>query len=71
MKIVKVRDYFGVDLYFFNKRSVKVSMLKYLKNIMDTFQEEIDFTSNYPEAYHLFKIREGINDMVLSEEQYI
>ena len=48
----------GMYIDFSEKGSVKVSMIKYVKKIIDTFPEEIKPTSNLPAADHLFKIME-------------
>ena len=48
----------GMDIDFSENGSVKVSILKYVKKIKHAFPEEIMSTSNSPEVYHLFQIRE-------------
>ena len=67
MKIVKVSNYLGVGLYFYEKGYVKVSIIKYVKKNIDVFKEEIKSTSNYPESDHLFQIREECKATVLPE----
>ena len=53
----KVHDYLGMDLDYSTAGSVKISMIKYLKNVIDEFPEEITGTAESPAAEHLFKTR--------------
>ena len=71
MKRVKVHNYLGIDLYFSENGDVNVSMIKYVKKIIDAFPEEIKSTSNSPAAGHLFQVREESKTMVLPEEQAV
>ena len=58
MKRVKFHNYLGMDPDYSEKWSLKVSMIKYVKIIIDAFLEEIKSTSDSPSVDHLFKIRE-------------
>ena len=57
MEIGSVLDYLGMDLDFSEKGSVKLSMINYVKKIMDGFPEEIKSTPNSPAVDHLFYTR--------------
>ena len=52
----KVHSYLGMDFNYSMPQSVKVSMIKYVKQIIDNFPEAITSTSSLPVADHLFVV---------------
>ena len=52
----KVYDYLGMDLDYTGHKSVKISMIKYLKKIFTAFPEEITKTAEAPAGKHVFKV---------------
>ena len=54
----KVHTYLGMDFDYSTPQSVKVSMIKYAKQITDDFPEAITSTSSSPAANHLFVVRD-------------
>ena len=65
----KVHDYLGMDLDFSSNGVLKISMIKYVKKILDEFPEVIKVAAATPAAEHLFNIREDNKDILLPEEQ--
>eukprot|EP00957_Ditylum_brightwellii_P122138 9314495-Ditylum_brightwellii.AAC.1 len=63
----KVHDYLGMTLDFRKKGKVKVGMVKYAKEVIETFPEAIKGSVNTPMAEHLFTVNE--NGVKLNEEQ--
>ena len=57
VKIVKLNNYLGVDLYFFIDRKVQVYMIPYLNNILRNFPENFGTTNTSPDVDHLFKVQ--------------
>ena len=55
---VKVHDYLGMDLDYSKYGKVKISMIKYVKNILDALPEEIGHSATWPATYHIFQIRD-------------
>jgi hypothetical protein len=50
-------DYLGMDLDYSNVGEVKITMINYLKGVLDDFPEAIVSTAATPAADHLFTIR--------------
>ena len=55
----KVHTYLGMDFNYSTPQSVKLSMIKYAKQIIDDFPEAITSTSSSPAADHLFVVQDG------------
>jgi hypothetical protein len=53
----KKHDYLGMDLEYSNDGEVKITMINYLKGVLDDFPEAIVNTAATPAADHLFTIR--------------
>jgi hypothetical protein len=53
----KKHDYLGMDLDYSNDGEVKITMINYLKGVLDDFPEAIVSTAATPAADHLFTIR--------------
>ena len=49
----KVHTYLGMDFDYSTPQTVKVSMVKYAKQVLDDFSEAITSTSSSPAADHL------------------
>eukprot|EP00970_Alexandrium_tamarense_P015266 scaffold4923_cov115-Alexandrium_tamarense.AAC.1 len=64
-----VHDYLGMDLDYSEKGKVKVSMIKYVKKIIDGFPDMIEKTSASPASDHLFQVRDEAEAKLLPEEQ--
>jgi hypothetical protein len=62
-----VHDYLGMDLDYSEKGVVKVSMIKYLTNLLQEFPEELGDSTASPAAAHLFQVRDDVAK--LPEEQ--
>ena len=67
----KYHDYLGMDLDYSHKGEVKISMIKYLKKVLDVFPEGIKGSTPSPAADHLFKIRDKAEARFLPEEQAV
>jgi hypothetical protein len=65
----KVHDYLGMIFNFSPKGKVIVTMMEYVKNIINDFPEEIVGTKTSPAADHLFTVRDLSLVKVLPEEQ--
>jgi hypothetical protein len=65
----KVHDYLGMIFDFLAKGKVMVTMVKYIKNIIRDFPEEITGTKTSPAADHLFMVRDPSLAKALPEEQ--
>eukprot|EP00957_Ditylum_brightwellii_P183804 14000274-Ditylum_brightwellii.AAC.1 len=63
----KVHDYLRMTLDFRKKGKVKVGMVKYTKEVIETFPEAIEGSVNTPAAEHLFTINE--DGVKLNKEQ--
>ena len=57
VKIVKLNNYLGVDLYLFIDRKVQVYMIPYLNNILRNFPENFGTTNASPDVDYLFKVQ--------------
>ena len=55
----KLHSYLGMDMDWSSPKRVKISMIKYLKAIIETFPELIKSTAESPAAEHLFQTRDG------------
>ena len=64
-----MHDYLGVDMDYSSKGKVRVSMIKYLSNILDGFSKELGKPVSDPAADHLFQIRDEKEAKYLSEEK--
>ena len=53
----RVHYYLGMDLDYSTAGNVKISMIKYLTNVIQDFPEDITTTAATPAAEHLFKAR--------------
>ncbi len=63
------QDYLGVDMEFRKDRTLGVSMIPYLKNVIAEFPEVISGKLRTPAADHLFKIRDEKDATPLEEER--
>eukprot|EP00957_Ditylum_brightwellii_P112576 8581787-Ditylum_brightwellii.AAC.2 len=63
----KVHDYLGMTLDFRKRGKVKVGMVKYAKEIIETFPKKIEGSVNTPAAEHLFQVNE--DGVKLNEEK--
>ncbi len=62
-------DYLGVNMEFNEDGTLDVSMIEYLKNVIDDFPEKIVGRAATPAANHLFVIRDKKEARPLMEEQ--
>jgi hypothetical protein len=62
-------DYLGVDMEFKEDRTLDVSMVAYLKNVVLDFPELITGKAETPAADHLFTIRDKKETGPLEEER--
>jgi len=69
MHISKKHDYLGVDMEFCDDGALEVSMIKYLKNVIDEFPEVIKGRAVMPAHDKLFVMRDDKETRKLSEEQ--
>ncbi len=65
----KKNDYLGVDMEFNKDGTLDVSMIEYLKNVIDDFPEMITGRAATPAGNHLFIIRDEKEAKPLMEEQ--
>ena len=71
MKKVNFHDYLGMNIYYSEKGTVNVSMIKYVKKHMGALTEDINSNSNSIASDHLFQIREESKAVVLPEEKAV
>ena len=65
----KVHDYLGMDLDFGTCPGTMIlSMIRYLQKVIDKFPEVLRGTKACPAGDNLFKVREGEDRELLSEE---
>ncbi len=65
----KKHNFLGMDIKFNNNRTLEVSMITYLKNIIKQFPEVINGKATSPAAEHLFMVREEKEIKLLKEDQ--
>jgi hypothetical protein len=65
----KVHDHLGMIFNFLAKEKVMVTMMEYIKTILNEFPEEIMGTKTSPAAGHLFMVRDPSLAKLLLEEQ--
>jgi hypothetical protein len=65
----RVHDYLGMTLDFTNKGEVKVTMIDYLKGVINNFPKIITGTATTPATTNLFDVRPEDERKVLGEEQ--
>ncbi len=65
----KVHDYLGMIFDFLAEGKVMITMMKYIKNIIRAFPEEITGTKTSPAADHLFTVKEPSLAKASSEEE--
>ena len=65
----KVHSNLGIDFDYSMPQSVKVSMIKYAKQIINDFPEAITSTSSSPAADHLFDVQDDREAKLIPEEQ--
>jgi hypothetical protein len=65
----RVHDYLGMTLDFTNKGEVKVTMIDYLKGVINDFPEIVTGTAITPATTNLCDVRPDIERTVLGEEQ--
>ena len=53
----KIHDYLGMQLYYSEKGSLVVAMIKYLHKVIKEFYERITGSAATPSADHLFHVR--------------
>jgi hypothetical protein len=63
--------YLGVDMEFNEDGTLEVSMITYLKNVIEQFPEEISGKALSPAAEHLFAVRDRSKARVLEEERVL
>ena len=61
--------YLGMDMEFNKDGMLEVSMITYLKNVIEQFPEEISGRASSPAAEHLFAVRDKSTARVLKEER--
>eukprot|EP00957_Ditylum_brightwellii_P093720 7135638-Ditylum_brightwellii.AAC.1 len=54
----KVHDHLGMTLGFRKRGKMRIGMVKYTKEIIETFPEKIEGSVNIPAAEHLFILNE-------------
>ena len=64
-----MHDYLGIDLDYSGNKSIKISMIKYLKKMFVAFPEEIKSTATTSATEYLFKVAEENMAKLLPEEQ--
>jgi hypothetical protein len=64
-----VHDYLGKTLEYSTKGKVKVTMVDYLKGVLNDFPEVIEGTVHTPASEHLFTVRPDDERTLLGEEQ--
>jgi hypothetical protein len=69
MHMEKKQGYLGVDIEFNKDRTLDVSMITYLKNVLAGFPEEVRGKAATPVAVHLFLVRDRSDAKVLEEER--
>ncbi len=69
MHLGKKHDYLGVDMEFCDDGTLEVSMIKYLKNVIEEFPEVIKRQAATSAHEKLFVIRDEKDARKLSEEQ--
>ncbi len=65
----EVHDYLGMIFDFSPKREGVITMMEYIKNIINDFPEEIVGTKTSPATDHVFTARDPSLAKVLPEEQ--
>jgi hypothetical protein len=65
----RVHDYLGMTLDFTKKGEVKVTMIDYLKGVINDFPEKITGTAMSPATTNLYDVRPDEERIVLNEEQ--
>ena len=65
----KVHDYLGMDFDYSETGKFKVSMIKYLDNVLTEFPEVLTGSAATPAADHLFKVREDGTAKLLDESE--
>ena len=54
----KMHDYLGINLDYSERKTLKVSMIKYIDKIFKGFSDDIETPALDPAAKHLFQVRE-------------
>jgi hypothetical protein len=67
VSIGKKHDCPGMDLDFTNPGEVKITMIDYLKGVLEDFTEVITRNSTSPIAYHLFTVQPDDERKLLAE----
>jgi hypothetical protein len=65
----KRHNYLRVDMEFNDDGSLDMSMIKYLKDVIANFPEEITGKAAFPAADHLFNVRDERETKALEEER--
>jgi hypothetical protein len=65
----KKHDYLGMDLDFANKGEVKITMIDYLKGVLEDFPEIIMGSARTPADNHMFTVREDTKKKLLDESR--
>lgn len=63
----KVHDYLGMNLDYTDRGKVKISMVPFLKQVIDEFPEAITGSAASPAAAHLFDVRDDAERTILDE----
>ena len=64
-------DYLGIDLEFTEDRTVKVSMVNFLKKVIEEFPEVIKGSASSPAMERLFDVRADKERSVIEEERAV
>ena len=66
----KIHEYLGMDIdWLSDPGTMLVSMIKYLKKVIEEFPEDIKSTRASPAGNHLFEVRADADRKLLPEEQ--
>jgi hypothetical protein len=65
----KKRDYFGMTLDYTKKGEVKVTMIDYMKGVIDDFPEDVTGQSATPAAENLFEVQPDESRILLDEKR--
>ena len=71
MHMGRKHDYLGVDMEFQKNGTLEVSMVKYLRNIIEGFPKVIKGRAATPASDQLFQVQDKEDAKLLEEEQAI
>ena len=61
----RIHEYLGMTLDYTTKGEVQVSMISYMKNIINEFPEEMTSSASMPAGYSLFQVQDKNNGAVI------